>query len=88
MVCFKMFFSEVPYQLDKKNTRIDSLAQVLTPDGDTEFFRILAGAQIGLKLITRQSFCHLATYIAHTDFEDDLALLSNALEEVQILLLG
>ena len=35
----------------------------------------------------RQSFRHVATYITDTDFADDLALISDYLEEAQLLLL-
>ena len=91
----------------------DTEAQVITPDGDTEFFRILAGVlqgdtlapflfiialdyalreatremHVGFTLTARQSSRHVATYITDTDFADDLALLSDYLEEAQLLLL-
>ena len=91
----------------------DSVAYVLMPDGDTEFFLILARVlqgdtlapflftialdyalreitretRTGFKLTTRQSSRRLATYITDTDFTNGLALLSNTLEEAQILLL-
>jgi hypothetical protein len=92
-----------------KNTE----AQVITPDGDTEFFRIVAGVlqgdtlalflfiialdyalreatgemHTGFTLKSRRSSRHLATYITDSDFADDLALLSDNLEEAQLLLL-
>ena len=42
---------------------------------------------IGFKLTTCQSSCYPAINITNTDFADDLALISNTLEEAQILLL-
>ena len=86
---------------------------MITPDGDTEFFEILAGVlqgdtlapflfiialnyalkeatretHTGFTLTPRQSSCHVATYITDTDFADDLALISDYLEEAQLLLL-
>ena len=91
----------------------DTIAQVLTPDGDTEFFEILAGvlqgdtlapflfivaldyvlrdatreSTIGLTLTERQSRRHPETNITDVDFADDLALMSNTLEQAQLLLL-
>lgn len=88
-------------------------AQVITPDGDTEFFEIIAevlqgdtlapflfiialdetltGAARethgGFTLTPRQTSRHVATYIADTDFSDDVGLLSINLEEAQLLLL-
>ena len=91
----------------------DTMAQVLTPDGDTEFFEILAGvlqgdtlapflfiialdyvlrdatseSTIGLTLTERQSRRHPEVNITDADFADDLALMSNTLEQAQLLLL-
>ena len=91
----------------------DTEAQVITPDGDTEFSEILAGGlqggtlspflfiiamdyalreatretHSGFTLTPRQSSRHVATYIIDTDFEDDLALISDYLEEAQLLFL-
>ena len=85
---------------------------VITPDGYTEFFEILAGVlqgdtalcpflfiialdyalreatretHTGFTLTPRQSSCQVATYITDTDFADDLALISDYLEEAQLL---
>ena len=89
----------------------DTEAQVITPDGDTEFFEILAGVlqgdtlapflfiialdyalreatsetHTGFTLTPRQSSRQVATYITDTDFVDDLALISDSLEEAQLL---
>ena len=41
----------------------------------------------GFTLTPRQSSRHVATYITDTDFADDLALISDYLEEAQLLLL-
>ena len=91
----------------------DTEAQLITPDGDTEFFEILAGVlqgdtlppflfiialdyalreatsetHIGFTLTPRQSSRQVATYITDTDFADDLALVSDYLEEAQLPLL-
>ena len=91
----------------------DTMAQVLTPDGDTEFFENLAGvlqgdtlapflfiialdyvlrdatseSTIGLTLTERQSRRHPEVNITDADFADDLALMSNTLEQAQLLLL-
>ena len=91
----------------------DTEAQVITQDGDTNFFKILAGVlqgdtlapflfiialdyalreatretQTGFTLSTRQSSRHPATYITDADFADDLALLTDHLEQAQLLLL-
>ena len=91
----------------------DTEAQVITPDGDTKFFRMFAGVlqgdtlapfifiialgcalreatretHTGFILTTRQSSRHHATYLTDTDFADDLALISNYLEQAQLLLL-
>ena len=88
-------------------------AQVLSPDGDTEFFEILAGVlqgdtlapylfiialdyamrqatedgqNLGFTLDRSRSRRHPAKVICDTDFADDLALLSNSLEQAQELL--
>ncbi len=85
-------------------------AQVLSPDGDTEFFEILAGVlqgdtlapylfiialdyamrqatedgqNLGFTLDRSRSRRHPAKVICDTDFADDLALLSNSLEQAQ-----
>ena len=42
---------------------------------------------IGLTLTSRQSSRNVATYITDTDFADDFALISDYLEEAQVLLL-
>ena len=69
----------------------DTEAQVITPDGDTEFFEfflfIIAldyalreatrETRTGFTLTPRQSFLNVATYITDTDFADDLALISD-----------
>ena len=92
----------------------DTEAQVTTPDGNTEFFEILAGVlqgyslapflfiialdyalreatretHTGFTLTPRRNSRHVATYITGTDFADDLALISEYLEEAQLLLLS
>ena len=77
-------------------------AQVITPDGDTvlfEFFLFIIAldyalreatreARTGFTLTPRQSSRNVATYITDTDFADDLALISDCLEEAQLLLLS
>ena len=91
----------------------DTVAQVLTPDGDTEFFDVVAGVlqgdtlapflfivaldyalreatrdtEIGFMTEKRQSSRQPAVYITDTDFADDLALLSNYIEQAQLFLL-
>ena len=79
----------------------DTKAQVITHDGDTEFFEfflfIIAldyalreatrETRTGFTLTPRQSSRNVATYITDTDFADDLALISDYLEEAQLLLL-
>ena len=89
-------------------------AQVLSPDGDTEFFEILAGVlqgdtlapflliisldyamriatedevSVGFALAKSRSRRHPAVTITETDFADDLALISNTLEQAQLFLL-
>ena len=84
-----------------------------SPDGDTEFFEILAGvlqgdilapylfiivldhamrqavgieSNLGFTLDRSRSRRHPAKVICGTDFADDIALLSNALEQAQLLL--
>ena len=91
----------------------NTTAQVLSPDGDTEFFEILTGVLqedalapyifiIALDYATRQavgnennlgftldrsrSRRHPAEVICDTVFAIDIALLSNTLEQVQLLL--
>ena len=91
----------------------NTVAQVLSPDGDTDFFEILAGVLQGdtlapyLFVIALDYALRLATHdqigtgftltkarskryptitISDTDFADDLALLSNTLEQAQLLL--
>ena len=91
----------------------DTVAQVLTPDGDTEFFDVVAGGlqgdtlapflfivaldyalreatrdpEIGFMTEKRQSSRQPAVYITDADFADDLALLSNYIEQAQLFLL-
>ena len=81
----------------------DTEAQVIISDGNTEFFEfflfIIAldyalrefeatrETRTGFTLTPRQSSCNVATYITDTDFADDLALISDYLEEAQLLLL-
>ena len=81
----------------------DTEAQVIISDGNTEFFEfflfIIAldyalrefeatrETRTGFTLTPRQSSRHVATYITDTDFADDLALISDYLEEAQLLLL-
>ena len=91
----------------------DTETQVITSDGDTEYFKIVAGVlqgdtlapflfiialdyalrvatreiNTGFTLTKRLSSRHVATYITDTDFADDLALLSDHLEQAQLLLL-
>lgn len=92
----------------------DTVAQVLTPDGDTDFFKVVAGVlqgdtlapflfivaldyvlreatrepeEIGFTTTTRQGSRRPATHITDADFADDLALLSNYVEQAQLLLL-
>ena len=89
-------------------------AKVLSPDGDTDFFKILAGVlqgdplapylfiialdhamrmatkdetSVGFTLSEQRSRRHPATTFTDTDFADDLALISNTLEQAQLFLL-
>ena len=88
-------------------------SQVLSPDGDTYFFEILAGvlqgdtlapflfvitldyemriatkdeSAVGFTLEISKSSHHPAITITDTDFADDLALISNTLEQAQLFL--
>ena len=92
----------------------DTFAKVLTPDGDTEEFEILAGVlqgdtlapflftialdyalriatrdetEVGFTLQRARSKRHPAKTLCDTDYADDLALLSNTLEEAQLFLI-
>ena len=91
----------------------DTVAQVLTPDGGTEFFDVVAGVlqgdtlapflfiialdyalreatrdpEIGFMISKRQGSQQPAVCITDTDFADDLALLSNYVEQAQLFLL-
>ena len=91
----------------------DTIAQVLSPDGDTEFFEILAGVlqgdtlapflfiialdyamriatadkSVGFTLAHRKGSRKPADIITDTDFADDIALLSDLIEDGQLLLL-
>ena len=88
-------------------------AQVISPDGDTDFFEMVAGVlqgdtlapflfiialdyamriatkdeTTGFTLAKRRSTRHPTKTITDTDFADDIALLSNLVEEGQLLLL-
>lgn len=92
----------------------NTIAKVLSPDGDTEEFEILAGVLQGdtlapflftialdyaLRIATKnertmgftlqkaKSRRHPSKVLCDTDFADDIALLSNVLEEAQLFLL-
>ena len=80
----------------------DTMAQVLSPDGDTEFFKIflfivaldyamrIAASippEAGFTLAPCHSKRHQAIIIIDTDFADDIALISDNLEKAQLLLL-
>ena len=92
----------------------DTLAKVLSPDGDTDLFEILAGVlqgdtlapylfiialdyamriatkdelSVGFTLTKARSRRYPEVIITDTDFADDLALISNSLEQAQLLLL-
>ena len=89
----------------------NSVVQVLSPDGDTDFFQILAGvlqgdtlapylfiialdyatrmatrdeSSVGFTLREDRSKRHPAVTISDTDFADDIALISNTLEQAQL----
>ena len=91
----------------------DTSATILTPDGETEAFSILAGilqgdtlapflfilvvdyilrmsvdkiSTKGYELRARQSSRHPAVHLTDTDFADDIALISQSLENAQSLL--
>ena len=91
----------------------NTTAQVLSPDGDTEFFEIQAElsreivwrhiyliialdyamrqavgneSNLGFTLDESRSRRHLAKVICDTAFVDDIAVLSNTLEQAQLLL--
>ena len=91
----------------------NTTAQVLSPDGDTEFFEILAGvlqggtlapclfiialdyamrqaignkSNLGFSLDRSRSRRHPVKVICDADFADDIVLLSNTLEQTQLLL--
>ena len=90
----------------------DTVPQVITPDGETDLFEVLAGilqgdtlapclfitaldyaileatwnSSISFMLQKRQGSRKPAIFINDTDFTDDLALLSNYMEQAQLLL--
>ena len=91
----------------------DTKARVITPDGETELFDIVAGVlqgdtlapylftivldhvmrqtaggneKLGFEIERRQSRRHPATVITDLDFADDIALLSEEIEQAQQLL--
>ena len=92
----------------------DTFAKVISPDGDTEFFEILAGVlqgdtlapflfvialdyamriatkdtnSIGFKLQRSRSKRHPAILVTDADYADDLALISETIEQSQLFLL-
>ena len=90
----------------------DTVAQVITPDGETDFFQITVGVlqgdtlapflfivaldyalrevtkdtSTGFMLEKRQGSRKTAVYITNADFADGLALISNYMEQAQLLL--
>ena len=81
---------------DSDTEFFEILARVLQGDTLAPFLFIIAldyalreatrETHTGFTLTARQSSCHVATYITDTDFAD-LALISDYLEEAQLLLL-
>ena len=93
---------------------INTTAQVLSPDGDTDFFNIYAGVLLGdtlapylfimaldyamriaIQTPTSYSFTlcksrsrrHPAVVITDTNYADDIALLSDSIEQKELLLI-